>query len=317
MKTKQGYISKYAAYVQGLEDHKLYSSTSAIANLEIQDAFADIPMAQRKAFLAGMQRAMNGRAKHFPWLGDGRIRFRNTMDVRAFFGWRWKEAYPLPAMRSAPKPLTTRLDLRIPDKTYSFLADLIPLSWSESFSPIALAEFAKDQGLIGRKLANCLRINLARIVRQSGMPPETKINRSCGGGCVAAWSAKTWRVLLYDGFKGAHYYKYQFLIGRARPGQLHHAASLAAGLVEDDMDLHNLVGSLEYVRHKARVSLKRFGEKRIKAEASGTRSYGKTRKMKPAWGSYIWREAAGFPTPLHESAEMFCDQRKWVLSMDL
>lgn len=95
MRVEPGRPSKYGVYIHQLDDAELYSGASAVMALSGKGAFRDIPEDELKLFRFRMRVALNNKARSFPAEGDGEIKIYGQPTQKAYFGTRWKKAYPV------------------------------------------------------------------------------------------------------------------------------------------------------------------------------------------------------------------------------
>lgn len=89
----RGRPSKYAPYVNSIEDWKVYSPSSIVEQLDRENQFQLIRKSERGIFKTRMKQALKFASQQLPDEYDGRVKLSGAAQTEGYFGWRWKQKY--------------------------------------------------------------------------------------------------------------------------------------------------------------------------------------------------------------------------------
>ncbi len=94
MKSRKGRPPKYCTFVAALELEELYSPALVVdAGARIGLMPAGLSEMERKRYRKRVRQAMSRLATRLPEQPDGSIKIPGQEPSRAWFGWRWKQAF--------------------------------------------------------------------------------------------------------------------------------------------------------------------------------------------------------------------------------
>lgn len=199
-------------------------------------------------------------------------------------------------------------DKGYPRETYRRLADCLTPSNEVALSIPHMTEKAIDKGLI--RSAHKLRLYFA-LKRHINNYTKPEAQLETAGADADGWFTSTWQKCLYLESPSPTKGKYIFLIGRTEVGEIHHASSLAATMVEDDLEIQRIECTLDQAKRRAYTALSRLRRKKLHIEPTGRRGPGLGKRnfdvTYDAWDTDYWKFAAGLPVHVENGTAHSCD----------